>query len=139
MIKFISFLLVLTPMIDQNQSTLIDTRDGFEYEIVKLGELYWMKDNLQFNAKGSVVLEGNNEFRFYRFDNLDSVCPDGWRLPTIADWDGFTNSFEGVEKARMMEGNKKFYRVDFLDRYNIFEDNRLGIRAFGRIEGGELR
>ena len=138
MIKPAIFFLVLSPFFVFSQTSITDKRDGLTYEIVKLDGLYWMKDNLLFNAEGSMMLDGNDEFRFYSFETLDSVCPDGWRLPTVEDWDKFTESFEDAEKARMMEGNKKFYRVDFLDKYNIFKSNILAIKSFGRIEGGKL-
>lgn len=138
MIKSATFLLTLLPFFLFSQTSITDDRDGLTYEIVKLDDLYWMRENLLFNAEGSMMLDGNDEFRFYTFENLDSVCPSGWRLPTIEDWDKFTASFEDAEKARMMEGNKKFYRVDFLDKYNIFKSNVLNVKAFGRIEGGKL-
>ncbi|WP_436514586.1 FISUMP domain-containing protein [Ekhidna sp. To15] len=120
------------------QQKLIDKRDGIEYDITKLGNLYWMMENLRYEASGSLCLEDCDQIRFYDFNYLKRTCPEGWRLPTMSEWDLFTQSFATAQTARMMEGNKKLYRVDFLDRYNIFENNVLNIQPYGRMEGGAL-
>lgn len=131
--------LLLLPFLAFAQSTLTDERDGNKYELVKLGDLYWMTENLRYQSEESVCIENCDEIRFYSFEYLENVCPEGWRLPTVGDWDAFTNSFENAEKARMMEGNEKLYRVDFLDKYNIFESNVLKLKPYGRIEGGTFK
>jgi uncharacterized protein (TIGR02145 family) len=133
-----SLLLVLIGFSSFGQQPLIDTRDGNQYEIVKLGDLYWMKDNLRYAAEGSVCFDDCNQIRFYDYRYLEDVCPEGWKLPTMDDWDFFTKSFKDAEMARMMDENDKLYRVDFLDQYNIFESNILNIKAYGRIEGSKF-
>ncbi len=117
----------------------MDTRDGQVYKYKRLENLYWMTENLQFEAEGSICLADCENIRFYDFQYLEGVCPEGWRLPTMDEWDLFTNSMKGAEVARMMEDNEKLYRIDFLDKYNLFENNSLGIKPYGRIEGGELK
>lgn len=139
MIRALAFTLLIIPFIAVGQKSITDERDGVRYEIVKLGNLYWMKENLRYQTDGSLCLEKCDEFRFYSFESLENVCPQGWRLPTVEDWDSFTNSFEDAEKVRMLEDNEKFYRVDFLDSYSIFKSNVLNIKAYGRVEGDELR
>jgi len=118
--------------------TFEDARDGNVYGFIKLGELYWMTENLRFEEKGSVCVRECDQIRFYDYRFLDGVCPEGWRLPVVEEWDMFVNSFEGAEKARMLEGNDKFYRVDFLNKFNLFKSNSLNVKAYGRIEGGKL-
>lgn len=132
------YLLFLLPSFLFAQQSFKDSRDGKVYELIKLGDLNWMTQNLTFELDGSVAIEKNNGIRFYRFERLNEVCPNGWRLPTMDDWEAFTNSFKEAKLARMMEDNEKLYRVDFLDKYNIFNDNVLNIKPFGRVEGGEL-
>lgn len=134
----LSLLLVLIGFSGFGQQLLTDKRDGNQYEIVKLGDLYWMKDNLRYDAEGSVCFDDCNQIRFYDYRFLDNACPEGWRLPTMNEWNFFVESFNDAEKAIMMEGNEKLYRVDFLDKYNIFKANILNIDPYGRIEGGEL-
>ena len=132
------FVLLFVPCCLSAQKTMVDKRDGISYEVVKLDSIYWMKENLRFNQPGSICIESCEAFRFYSFENLEQVCPEGWRLPTAEDWDTFVNSFEKVEKQRMLENKKQFYRVDFLDKFNLFKSNSLNIRPYGRIEGGKV-
>lgn len=130
-------LLILAAINCFSQSSIVDERDGKIYEIVQLGNLFWMAENLRYNTTGSVCLENCDQIRFYDYQYLEDVCPEGWRLPTVDEWNVFTDSFE-AEKVEMMEGNEKLYRVDFLDEYNIFESNPLNIQPYGRMEGGKL-
>ncbi|GAB4249325.1 MAG: hypothetical protein Tsb0034_28670 [Ekhidna sp.] len=130
--------LFLVSSIVFGQQKLIDDRDGNEYQIVKLENIYWMKENLRYEAEGSLCFDNCSEIRFYDFNYLKGVCPKGWRLPIMHEWDSFAQSFSDSETARMMEGNKKLYRVDFLNQYNIFETNVLNIQPYGRVEGGTL-
>lgn len=130
--------MLFSPFFLSAQTAIVDKRDGDTYEITKLGELYWMKENLRFNKPGSICFENCETFRFFSFESLEDICPEGWRLPTAEDWEFFSNSFVGVEKVRMMENNDKLYRVDFLDEFNVFKSNKLNIKPFGRIEGGEI-
>ena len=116
----------------------VDERDHTSYTFTQLGHLFWMTENLRYDAKGSTCLQDCDQIRFYDYQNLQGVCPEGWRLPTMEEWDLFTDSFEGVQKAKMMENNKKNYRVDFLDQYNLFDANVLHIQNYGRMEGGKV-
>ena len=134
----ITFLLVLIGFSSFGQQLLSDKRDGNQYEIVKLGNLYWMAENLRYDAPESVCLDHCDRIRFYDYQYLKGVCPEGWRLPTVEEWDLVIQSFEDAEKVEMMEGNQKLYRVDFLDQYNIFESNVLNIEPYGRMEGGKV-
>ncbi|WP_420576502.1 FISUMP domain-containing protein [Ekhidna sp.] len=132
------FLAVLLPFLSLSQSQIIDPRDGQEYQITRLGDLFWMTENLRFKGEGSVCKKDCDQIRFYDYRYLSNVCPEGWRLPTMNEWDSFTKSFSDAETARMMEGNEKLYRVDFLDQHHIFESNVLNIKPYGRVEGGDL-
>ena len=132
-------LFLLTPALIFAQNTLTDSRDGQVYATTTLGGLRWMTENLRYEAPGSKCLKDCDQIRFYDFQQLASTCPEGWRLPRMREWDLFTNSFEGVEIARMFEGNAKNYRADFLDQYNLFASNALNITPYGRMEGGEIK
>jgi uncharacterized protein (TIGR02145 family) len=73
------------------QSTLLDSRDGKTYYAVKIGNQFWMSENLNYAAAGSFAYENNSDAasvygRLYDWNTAKSICPDGWHLPTDLEW-----------------------------------------------------
>jgi len=87
---------------------LIDSRDGKKYKITTIGKHIWMAENLSYNAKDSKCYNDENSNckkygRLYSWETIkENLCPDGWRLPSNADWNALVN-FAGGEKNA---GNK---------------------------------
>jgi uncharacterized protein (TIGR02145 family) len=94
------------------KNTLLDERDGQSYKVVKIGNQYWMAENLKYlpyvNLREDVSAD---EARYYIYNNNDTAlsiaishenyteygvlynhtaaltaCPPGWRLPSDEDW-----------------------------------------------------
>lgn len=73
-----------------------DTRDGRTYKAVKAGDLLWMRSNLAWNGSGLPYLRydvlSDIFGRYYTWEEAQTACPDGWRLPTEADWSALAES-----------------------------------------------
>ncbi len=74
------------------KETLIDSRDGYVYEIVKMGSQWWMAENLTFDAgDGSWCYDDDPELcatygRLYNWETAKNACPSGWHLPSDKEW-----------------------------------------------------
>lgn len=68
-----------------------DSRDGRSYNVVKIGDLTWMVENLNYETETSACPDGDSRNckrmgRLYTWAEAKTVCPEGWRLPTSADF-----------------------------------------------------
>jgi uncharacterized protein (TIGR02145 family) len=84
--------------------TFPDGRDGKSYKWVKIGEQYWMAENLNHNATGSKCydnLESNctTYGRLYNWATAVDACPSGWHLPSDAEWTALTDFVGGSSTA----------------------------------------
>ena len=111
-----------------------DPRDKQTYRLVKVGNLTWFGDNLNFKSGGSFCLEDDDNNcmaygRLYTWDAARSACPSGFRLPTHEDyenlwtaagadfnagfllkttygWKGDTNGNDSLKFSAMPAGNR---------------------------------
>ncbi|MBO7574218.1 MAG: hypothetical protein J6S99_00160 [Bacteroidales bacterium] len=69
--------------------TYRDFRDGRTYYCSIIGDLFWMRQNLAWDEAG-VPFEGCGVMtdvfgRYYTWEEAQTACPNGWRLPTDAE------------------------------------------------------
>jgi len=130
-----------TMIIETRPNTCID---GKVYRAVKIGEQIWMAENLavsRYNdygafSPGSAPFYENdsanllNYGRLYTRDHIEDgrLCPVGWRMPTVADWDEL-NGFLG---GHQIAGGKLKERDTIHWQYkNVGATDEVGFGARG--------
>jgi uncharacterized protein (TIGR02145 family) len=110
--------------------TLVDARDGQTYKTVCIGKQVWMAQNLNYNAPGSICndsLSSNCAIygRLYTWDmvmqgadssaNVPSgvrgVCPQGWHLPSIKEYQNLLESVGGTGKGENALKDTKLWQL----------------------------
>ncbi|HEX3958637.1 MAG TPA: FISUMP domain-containing protein [Trebonia sp.] len=78
-------------------------RGGHVYPIALFGSTYWMLENYQFHAAGSYDYGDSpaNEATFGRLYDTQVLAqaPDGWSVPTVADWNALFALFGDAKQA----------------------------------------
>jgi uncharacterized protein (TIGR02145 family) len=92
------FLVVFTAI--NGQVSLKDKRDGNVYRTITIDGVTWMAENLKYKAKEGAYCFDNDSNNvnvygvLYEWKTAMNACPDGWRLPSGADFRNLANHFE---------------------------------------------
>jgi len=126
----ISFLLITLSSIAQKSGTFTDKRDGKIYKTVQIGKQTWMAENLAYKAESGCVEYDHNQAivktygYLYKWETAKNVCPEGWHLPSNAEWTTLTDFLGGEDVAG---GKLKSTKV--WGKPNTGADNSSGFTA----------
>ena len=118
------------------RGTFTDTRDGQVYKYTTIGDQVWMAENLKFNAPYSLCYDEIEGFcetfgRFYtlhengedlsHFDQelLDTICPAGWHVPSVDEWNVLIEKMGGGGNAI----SRLYSSSNFGERYKPGSDD----------------
>jgi uncharacterized protein (TIGR02145 family) len=105
----------IVPKVAIVKGVLRDTRDQTEYETVKIGSQWWMAKNLDYSTGSSSCYDNDaanckKYGRLYDWDAARSACPEGWHLPTEAEWDVLAQTVGGANVASKMLKSKSGWK-----------------------------
>lgn len=112
-------------------TSMQDPRDNKSYRVIKVGNLLWMADNLEYKAKSTFLYDKDLKNykpygRLYRWDEAYYACPEGWRIPTDKEWRALAKAYGGCDEDAS-DGGRQAFQALFMG----------GASGFNAKAGGE--
>jgi len=81
-----------------------DQRDDTRYKWIHIGDATWMAENMKFASPKSFCYDDRESYckqngRLYTWEEIDTICPSGWRIPAKRDFDNLLGEFENTEES----------------------------------------
>ena len=134
------FFVAKTAIAQNLTDSIIDTRDGQIYKTVKIGDSFWMAENLNFKTLDSWsynnIEENRNTYgRLYTWDVALNACPFGWQLPTDEDWQNL-DGFFGLSEEGLKQSGWRGDSIHIASKLNSQLNNRTEIPQFNVLFSG---
>ena len=96
----------LTDAFEKSENYRVDPRDGKMYKTTVIKSQVWMAENLRYDSEGGHTYCFNDDKancrkygRLYNYYAAKNACPDGWHLPSKAEWLTLINELGGEAAA----------------------------------------
>lgn len=128
-----------------------DSRDGKEYNYVRIGNLEWTTDNAKYDTKDDYtrsiystqqILGDNNSTNdsltvakfgyLYSYEGAKQAVPEGWRLPTDEDWKNLEISLNMSESDANSDGWRGNYQAMLMHEK---DGTQLNLKYGGFMDG----
>ena len=124
----------------QETGSVSDKRDGKEYKTVAIGDQWWMSENLAFKTEsGSFTYTDLEDYvqtygYLYDWETAKEVCPEGWHLPSDAEFEKLSNFLGGPDAAggKLKEGGTTHWNSP-----NTGATNSSGFSALSAGKSGD--
>ena len=122
---------------DTINSRMTDSRDGKTYKTVAIGSQTWMAENLNFELADSYCYANDSNKcakygRLYKGNVAMEVCPVGWHLPTLREWEQLFSAVGGQFTA----SNKLKSSIGWNDDKNGSDDYGFSAYPAGLWKSG---
>jgi uncharacterized protein (TIGR02145 family) len=96
---------IFCPVLKHAVSIFIDPRDNKRYKTIKVNDITWMAQNLAFKLSKECWSYENDPNKvedcgyLYSWDSAIAACPEGWQLPSEAEWNDLLAYFGGENEG----------------------------------------
>ena len=123
---------------DSRLGLLVDARDSLTYGIIEIGGQVWMAQNLNYFDDSDSLYKRTSCYndsaeycemqgRLYAWNVAMVACPQGWKIPSKADFDNLIEAVGGFDHAADSLMSLDFVSevgggYHFLEYYNYFDE-----------------
>jgi len=101
-IILILFFAITSSVTAQEEGSFRDSRDGKTYKTIKIENQTWFAEGLAYKTS-SGCWENNKRYsdagHLYTWETAQNVCPSGWHLPSLAEWNTLIKNLGGEDVA----------------------------------------
>jgi uncharacterized protein (TIGR02145 family) len=100
-----------------------DNRDNKTYKYVKIGEQYWLAENMNYEANDGICYLNYFSYcekygKLYNWQTAQTICPTGWHLPNDDEWAELT-AFVNVDAGKKLKTADNWNDSYGTDDYNF--------------------